>query len=186
MRINKTILLVLFGMNLFYSQAALAQQPSETTEKYGNWTYRCSQVVGETTSGTTDDNATEVSAKKVCETLQVLQNTDGNVIAQIAFGLDPVAPEKIVAVFQVPQGTLLSSPVRLGNEELTDAIDASYFTCIQSICLARAETSASTIEKFGSLDRGSLGFEDRSGRKINVLLSFDGLSAAIERLSSDK
>tara|TARA_R110002126_G_scaffold291549_2_gene453581 strand:- start:2934 stop:3269 length:336 start_codon:yes stop_codon:yes gene_type:complete len=111
MRINKTILAAVAGASLLAAQSAFAQQPSETTETYGNWTYRCSQVVVLPAANSSDDkiaDTADASSKKVCETVQSLQNADGNVIAQIAFGLDPVAPEKVIAVFQVPQGTLLS------------------------------------------------------------------------------
>lgn len=169
-------------------QRSYAQQPSETTETYGDWTFRCNQVEASTAeaSETDGNNSSKDAVTKLCETTQVLRDGNGNVIAQIAFGQDPSNAEKIVTVFQVPQGTLLTTPVRFGDEELTKSIDADYFTCIQSICLARTETDEASLKDIGSVEKGSLIFADRSGRNIRVLLSFKGLNDAIERMVSDQ
>ncbi|MGJ8571972.1 MAG: invasion associated locus B family protein [Hoeflea sp.] len=195
---SKRVLLAVIGAFTFLGAAqAFGQQPSVTTETYGNWIYRCTQlpsppeqdpvVATEAAEGAAAKTAnTESAGKMVCETSQVLQDAEGNVIAQIAFGIDPAATDKIVAAFQVPQGTLLSSPVRLGTEGLKQSIEAEYVTCYQSICLARAEINKDNLAKFSAVDKGTLEFADRSGRKINVLLSFDGLSAASKRLISGK
>lgn len=186
MEINKLGIGISLGLVLSGVQLSYAQQPSETTETYGDWTFRCSQVAAQTTdaSETENTNTSEGEATKACETTQVLRDGNGNVIAQIAFGQDPSNSEKIVTVFQVPQGTLLTSPVRFGDEELTKYLDADYFTCIQSICLARAETDEAKLKDIGSVEKGSLIFTDRSGRNIRVLFSFKGLNDAIERMVS--
>jgi invasion protein IalB len=191
---SKTFLLAAIGgLVMLGVQSAHAQQPSATTETYGNWTYRCTLIASPTEqevapAASTAENPAKPEAgnSMVCETSQVLQDAKGNVIAQIAFGRDPAASDKLIIAFQVPQGTLLSSPVRFGTEGLKDSLEAEYVTCYQSICLARAETEKTIIKKFGESKNGTLEFADRSGRKINVLLSFDGMTAANERLTSGK
>lgn len=189
---SKQVLLAAIGcLALLGASHASAEKPSVTTETYGNWTYRCAQITSPSdqveapaaAAGETPAKP-EDSTTMVCETSQVLQDADRNVIAQIAFGNVPATPGKLVVVFQVPQGTLLSSPVRFGTEGLKDSLEAEYVTCYQQICLARAEIETETIRKFGQSENGTLEFADRSGRKISVLLSFDGMTAANERLIS--
>lgn len=185
----RVLLTVIGGLALLGAPHASAEKPSVTTETYGNWTYRCAQIaspsdqVGTPAAGETPAKP-EASPTMVCETSQVLQDAERNVIAQIAFGTIPGTPGKLVIVFQVPQGTLLSSPVRFGTEGLKDSVEAEYVTCYQQICLARAEIETETIRKFGLSENGTLEFADRSGRKISVLLSLDGMTAANERLIS--
>lgn len=193
MQSNRILSVAIGGFMLVGAQHASAQQPSATTETYGNWTYRCAQIANPSGQDRAPAAAaTETPAKPdaanamVCETSQVLQDANGNVIAQIAFGIAPGTTDKLVIAFQVPQGTLLSSPVRFGTEGLGESLEAEYVTCYQSICLARAEAEKTTIKKFGESENGTLEFADRSGRKINVLLSFDGMTAANERLMSGK
>lgn len=190
MQSKQVMLSAIGGLALLGTPHASAQKPSVTTETYGNWTYRCAQVASPSDQVDAPAASGETPAKPkdsttmVCETSQVLQDADRNVIAQIAFGNVPATPGRLVIVFQVPQGTLLSSPVRFGTEGLKDSLEAEYVTCYQQICLARAETEAETIRKFGQSENGTLEFADRSGRKISVLLSFDGMTAANERLIS--
>jgi invasion protein IalB len=193
MQSNRILLAAIGGFMLVGAQHASAQQPSATTETYGNLTYRCAQIANPSGQGAAPAAAPAEAAAKpdaanamVCETSQVLQDANGNVIAQIAFGIAPATPDKLVIAFQVPQGTLLTSPVRFGTEGLEDSLEAEYVTCYQSICLARAEIETKTIRKFGESENGTLEFADRSGRKINVLLSFNGMTAANERLTSGK
>jgi invasion protein IalB len=194
MQIKLVLSAAIGGLVLMSVQFAHAQQPSVTTETYGNWTYRCTLIANPAEQEaapavpTTAENPakTEAASTMVCETSQILQDAKGNVIAQIAFGLDPATTDKLIVAFQVPQGTLLSSPVRFGTEGLEDSLEAEYVTCYQSICLARAETEKTIIKTFGESKNGMLEFADRSGRKINVLLSFDGMTAANERLTSGK
>ena len=187
----RVLLTAIGGLALLGAPHASAEKPSVTTETYGNWTYRCAQITNpsdqvETPAAATGETPTkpEASTTMVCETSQVLQDADRNVIAQIAFGNVPATPGKLVVVFQVPQGTLLSSPVRFGTEGLKDSLEAEYVTCYQQICLARAEVETEIIRKFGQSENGTLEFADRSGRKISVLLSFEGMTAANERLIS--
>ncbi len=193
MQSKRILVASICGLALLSTQHASAQQPSATTETYGNWTYRCAQIASPSEQAATPEASTgetpakpEAANTMVCETSQVLQDANRNVIAQIAFGIAPATQDKLVIVFQVPQGTLLSSPVRFGAEGLKDSIEAEYVTCYEQICLARAEIESKTIRKFGESENGALEFADRSGRKINVLLSFDGMTAANERLISGK
>lgn len=191
MQSNRILLAAVGGFLFLGAPHASAQQPSATTETYGNWTYRCAQIAnpsgqGAAPAATAEAAKPDAANAMVCETSQVLQDANGNVIAQIAFGIAPATPDKLVIAFQVPQGTLLTSPVRFGTEDLKDSLEAEYVTCYQSICLARAEIETKTIRKFGESENGTLEFADRSGRKINVLLSFNGMTAANERLTSGK
>ena len=192
MKLKKFGLFVLAGVSAgaLVWQAASAQQPSLTTETYGNWTYRCTNPAADKGDANAKkentDSTAQAAPKKACETIQVLRDSKGNVIAQIAFGKDAVEPKKLLGVFQVPQGTLLSEPVRFGVENGTDPLVAPYFTCLQSVCLARIDTDAKALKKFNGKKNGTLEFADRSGRRINVLLSLDGFSSAIGRLTSDQ
>lgn len=174
MKLFKTLIL---SVSLLATGQSFAQEPSITTETYGSWTYRCSQV----SKPNADDTAV---SKKACELVQVLQDAKGNVIAQLAFGIDAASPEKIVSVMQVPQGALLTVPVVLSDEDKKNTLQAPYFSCFNNICLARTETNKEQLKSFGTSSKGNLEFADRSGRKIRVLLSFEGLSAASERLIS--
>ena len=170
-------------------QAAFAQQPSATSETYGSWIFRCSIPAKAEKAGATQENGEqkpENELQKACETIQVLRDSNGNVIAQIAFGKDATEPKKLVGVFQVPQGTLLSEPVKFGVEKGTDPLIAPYFTCLQSVCLARVDTNIAELQKLDGKTNGALEFADRSGRKINVLLSLNGFAAAISRLTREK
>lgn len=174
MRIAKHIKLPFFlGVCLFVN-SALAQEPSVTTETYGSWTYRCSQVAQQAD--------TQTSAKKACELVQVVRDSKGNVIAQIAFGKDPGDEDKLIAVVQVPQGTLLTQPVTLSDEALKNSLSAPYFSCFNNICLARTDIDPNLLSALGAVDKGQLEFADRTGRTVRVLLSFEGLKAASDRL----
>lgn len=170
--------LVLMATAALTSQMALAQQPSLTTETYGSWTFRC------TLPAKPAEGEDKADVKKACETIQVLRDSKGNVIAQIAFGKDAAKPKSLVGVFQVPQGTLLSEPVRFGVEKSKEPLIAPYFTCLQSVCLARVDTNAAALKKLNGKKNGALEFTDRSGRKISVLLSLEGFASAVGRLTS--
>lgn len=188
MSIYKFLGAAVSGLLLMASQNAFAQQPTSTSETYGDWTYRCNQVASPAEDVAADAVTSETPVvveavtKMVCETTQVLQDAQGNVIAQIAFGLNPDAADKIVAVFQVPQGTLLSVPVRFGAQGANDIIEAPYVTCVNSICLARTLVDKTVISTLGASEKGTLTFVDQSGRNINVLLSLAGLTVATDRL----
>ena len=176
---NKLGPLFIAAATAFGLQSAAAQQPSLTTETYGSWTYRCTNPAAQQNA----DDTTKANVKKACETIQILRDAKGNVIAQIAFGKDAADPKKLVGVFQVPQGTLLSEPVKFGAEGEANPLAAPYFTCLQSICLARMNIAGDGLKKLYGKEKGALEFADRSGRKINVLLSLQGFAAAIGRLT---
>lgn len=185
MSVKTKILSASVGLALVFPVITIShaqQQPTEVTETFGNWSYRCRQVQPQGEIKPDADKA-NVPSKMSCETLQVVRDEKGNVIAQIAFGVVPTSPDAIIAVFQVPQNTLLSSPVKFGSEDLATAIEANYVTCFQSICLARTSTTKDQLASLASAaDKGAMEFKDRSGRSIRVLLSFDGLTSALQRL----
>ena len=176
MRSAKLFHLPLLFMVSLFSHNSLAQQPSETTETYGSWTYRCSQVA--------QQNDANSAAKRACELLQVIRDSKGNVIAQIAFGNSLEDNNNLISVVQVPQGMLLSEPIVLADEVQKNKVAAPYFSCFNNICLARANVSRDVLSALGDSNKGSLEFVDRTGRKIKVLLSFEGLKTASERLVS--
>ncbi|MBO6919361.1 MAG: invasion associated locus B family protein [Rhizobiaceae bacterium] len=174
MRIAKLIQLPFFLGIILFANHSLAQEPSVTTETYGSWTYRCSQIAQQSDAQT--------SAKKACELVQVVRDGKGNVIAQIAFGRDPDGENKLIAVVQVPQGTLLTRPVTLSDEARKNNLTAPYFSCFNNICLARTDIEPNLLSALGVGDKGQLEFADRTGRIVRVLLSFEGLKAASDRL----
>lgn len=176
MRTAKLLHLPFFFGAMLFSHGAMAQEPSVTTETYGTWTYRCSQVAKPA------DN--ETAAKKACELVQVVRDGKGNVIAQIAFGKSPEDEGTLISVIQLPQGTLLTEPVLLSDEAKENTLSVPYFSCFNTICLARSNVSQDLLSALGAGNKGSLEFADRNGRKVRVLLSFDGLKAASERLIS--
>ena len=180
---NRILRLVTWAGLVILPVSAQAQQPTQTTETYDNWVYRCSQI---TTAAAQQGNSEQAATpQKRCEVTQVLQDNTGNVIAQIAIGKSAETEGNLVLVMQVPQGTLLSEPVRMGNETLSTSIDAAYFTCLQSVCLARAETKGKPLNDLAKLEKAKLQFADRSGRSIQVLFSFKGLAPALKRMDED-
>lgn len=176
MRAAKLLYLPIFVIAMLFAHSSLAQEPSVTTETYGTWTYRCSQIAKQA------DN--ETAPKKACELVQVVRDGKGNVIAQIAFGKSPEGEGTFISVIQVPQGTLLTEPVMLSDEAKENTLSVPYFSCFNTICLARSNITEDLLSALGAGNKGSLEFADRNGRKVRVLLSFDGLKAASERLIS--
>lgn len=176
MPIVKFFYLPFFLMFILFAQKSLAQQPSVTTETYGSWTYRCSQVTPPADASSTTN--------KTCELVQVVRDGKGNVIAQIAFGKNPDGENSLISVIQLPQGTLLTAPVTLSDETKKHNLTALYFSCFNNICLARTDVSRNLLKALGDGNKGTLEFVDRSGRTVRVLLSFKGLKAASERLVS--
>ena len=174
MRVATFFQVPLFLSALLFANNSMAQEPSVTTETYGSWTYRCSQIA--------QQEDTQETAKKACELVQIVRDGKGNVISQIAFGKNPDGGDSLVTVIQVPQGMLLTEPVKLSNESQTQAITAPYFSCFNNICLARTDIKSDLLSALGGDSKGNLEFVDRSGRKVRVLLSFDGLKAASDRL----
>lgn len=168
--------LFLFSIVTIGSVEAKEVVPTQTTETYGTWTYRCQVLPAETI-----DNA----ADKACEMVQAIRDPKGNLIAQAAFGIEPQAEDQVIAVFQVPDGTILSEPVLFGVRSLEDRLSADYVTCFRRACLARTSVNQAELKAISNGEEGILQFVDRAGRTIQVLLSLDGFGSALERLSSN-
>lgn len=170
---NRAVFWWVFGVTSLCLGAVVAQEPSETTETYGSWMYRCVQPQAV--------QGGDTLPPKICEINQTLSDANGSVVGTIAIGPNPDG-EGLVSVFRVPQGTLLSYPVNFGTEDGEAVVQAQYFTCMNNACFARVATSEDVVVDIAEAEQGRLLFADRSGRVVQVLLSLSGLKAALGRL----
>jgi len=143
--------------------------PVPTTETYDAWTVRCVTARSDATG-------------KNCEAIHSVRNDKGAVIVHAAIGKDSTKQDGLIVVFQVPQGLLLSHPARLVAEGKVAVLAAPYFTCMQNTCLARADTTKSSLDLFVPAQKGFLEVKERTGRTVRVEISFQGLAAALDRL----
>lgn len=153
---------------------ALAQQappqPSETTEKFGAWTVRCVQQAE--------------SAERACEVLLAIQG-QGGLIAQIAVGR-PQGGEGTLVVARTPLGVLLSDPVTVAPaEDEAAAVALPFVTCLANGCLAQALIAGDRLGALVSKEMATVGFAERSGRKIQISVPLAGLRDALTRIGLD-
>jgi len=144
-------------------------KPVPSTEIYDAWTVRCVAAGSDATT-------------KNCEATHSVRNDKGAVIVHTAIGQDRKRQDGLIVVFQVPQGLLLSQPARLVAEGKVAVLAAPYFTCLQNTCLARADTTKSSLELFVPAQKGFLEVKERTGRTVRIEISFKGLAAALDRL----
>lgn len=143
-------------------------QPSQSTETYGDWTYRC-QIVN------------DADKTKRCEVVQVIRDDKGAVISQAAIGKSEEA-SKFLMVVQVPQGVLLTEQLSFETEDAKTKVEAPYVTCVQNYCLARADVENTLMKSFGQAKKGFVSIRDNTGRPIKIAVSFNGMSDALSKL----
>lgn len=157
---------------LALSSPVFAQQtpePSETTEKFGAWTVRCVTQQGD--------------VGKACEVLLAIQG-QGGLIAQIAMG-QPQAGGTLV-VSRTPLGVLVSEPVTLAPAgQDTVGIALPFVTCLANGCLAQALVSGEQLGGLVSQETATVGFAERTGRKVRIDIPLSGLSDALSRIGLD-
>ena len=150
------------------SVSAQQAQPSQSTETYGDWTYRC-QV------------ANDAAKTKRCEIVQIIRDDKGGVISQAAFGLADSA-SKFLMVVQVPQGVLLTEKLSFETEDGKTKVGAPYVTCIQNYCLARTDVEGTVLKSFGEAQKGFVSINDQTGRPVKIAVSFNGMRDALSKL----
>ena len=155
------------------STQALAQQPpepSETTEKFGAWTVRCISQQGD--------------AGKACEVFLAVQG-QGGLIAQIAVGR-PQDGEATLMASRTPLGVLVSEPVSIALEgESPTSLDLPFVTCLVNGCLAQAIISGDRLGELARRETATLGFAERTGRKVRINIPLSGLTDALSRIGLD-
>jgi invasion protein IalB len=153
------------------STPSLAQQspePSETTEKFGAWTVRCISQQGD--------------AGKACEVFLAVQG-QGGLIAQIAIGR---SGEATLMASRTPLGVLVSEPVSIGLEgESQISFNLPFVTCLANGCLAQATVSGDRLGDLARRETATLGFAERTGRKVRINIPMSGLTDALSRVGLD-
>lgn len=147
-----------------------ASQPSETTETFASWTVRCRQPAPE--------------APRVCEVVHAVQG-QGGVLAQIAIGTPPGGAAPLIVV-QTPLGVLVSQPVTIGSAAAeggtAPAFSLPFATCLQTGCIAQAETTHDALDALARDQTASFAFAERTGRAIEIAVPLAGLRNALARL----
>lgn len=140
---------------------------SQTTETFGAWTVRCTNVGADQTT-------------RQCEALVRIQNK-GNTIAEIAVGKGKQAGEAVVAG-RTPLGVLISQPLQLQAKSDADAIDINYVTCLANGCVARTQVAAANLKPFTSEESGNLTLRESTGRTITISVPMNGFKDALSAL----
>ena len=150
------------------SPAEPRQVPQATSATYRDWTMRCQTV-----------DVESAGAREVCEIAQAIRgNGDERVLAQLVIGRpDPDGPVRMVV--QLPPGVWLPVGVYLEPAD-GNAINADYTRCMQ-VCAAATTLEQSDIDALkAATDPASITFQDGARRQIELPVSLDGFTAALE------
>lgn len=151
---------------LFAALSTLAM-PALSQEDIGRWQIVCAQQTDE----------------KRCETVQTIFNAADEVILRIAFGA--ISEDgNAELVLRVPQGTLLREPVTLIDVATSETLaSAEYLSCFNKDCFAQTFVTSQLTKTLDATEAALVTFTERTGRKIQIVVPFAGLSAALAQIA---
>ena len=172
----------LYGSELVSDEIAT---PSRSTENYEHWVLMCNNINAK------DENQLE-NQLKFCEikTTISVKNKDGNPVPLININVGkPQKSDDFLILFQVPNGVFLRSSIILNFTSLEGSdpenlVDASYFRCDGSSCLADAALSKKVIDKLFLRVEANVLFVDKAMQRISVPISLRGFKDAFLALQN--
>lgn len=172
---------------LVAAQESQAVKPTAITEQYGAWTLVCqSTLSGAAASDTQADAPSETCGLRTSIVVQDQAGARRPLAA--AFVARDADGEGYAIVFQVPPGVYLRAPVELraGDAEAdADALlSASYVNCAPGACIADARIPAETMTALQEAATLQLVFVGADRRRIGVPFPREGLTQAVQALSS--
>ncbi len=149
-------------------QGAAAQTspaPQTTTATYQDWLVRCASPEGQ---------------PKACEVAQTFQAQGGQgAIAQIVLGR-ATKTDPMRLIVELPPGVRLPAGVTMQTSEKAAPLTLAFQTCPRS-CFAERELKPDQLLALRSASGpGVLTFEDGSGHKVQLPVSFKGFAAALD------
>jgi invasion protein IalB len=149
----------------------LAQEGGpETTERFGAWTVRCIDRQG--------------AEAKACEVIVAVQGQAGFFV-QVAFGRPSGAKETLV-VARTPLGVMVSQPVSITSQgEGSTSLELAFMTCLADGCIAQATVAGDWLGKLTKQETATIGFAERTGRKITIKVPIPDLAGALSRIGLD-
>jgi invasion protein IalB len=142
----------------------------ETTERFGAWTVRCVERQG--------------GQGKACEVVVAIQGQAG-FFAQVAFGRPSGAKETLV-VARTPLGVMVSQPVTVSPQgEGNTPVELTFVTCLADGCIAQATVADDWLGKLTRQETATIGFAERTGRKITIKVPIPDLAGALSRIGLD-
>lgn len=145
------------------SFAAEANQPSQTTATFGNWTVRCNTVAK--------------TSEKVCEMVHLIQSKEKKgALANVAIGKLP-GQSAFRIVVQLPLDNRLAQPVELsvGGKSL---VTLPYETCFPAFCVAGGEFPDAASEAFKQGKNFVIAYKSRNGADRKIQASLNGFTDA--------
>jgi invasion protein IalB len=160
-----TLFALVGGLLLLSAQSGgvVAQQPTQTTARYGAWVVQCNTV----------------KDAKVCEMVQTLAQKDRRVVAQVAIGRLPTS-DTLRAVLQVPTGVDLTKPASFSlSDSDKDKFVGRYVACTPRFCRSEIDLPASLTKLPANLDKAAIHFHI-PGKMVVVPMQSDGMVAAFD------
>ena len=187
-RLTGMALALALGLAPLRAEAQTAvPQPSESAERFGDWTLRCLRAPARDAAGTGDE-----VLRRVCEAVArvEVQADDGvrRPLIQISLGLRSDG-DGLRLVLLVPREVHLRSPVRLwlGAPGAADSggawREATYLRCTDAGCIADTDLDPAEVAELVAAAQAQVGFVTIDARRIGVPLSLEGLEAALAGLA---
>ncbi len=151
-----------------WAQPAAADKPpapQTTTATYQDWVVRCEAPADK---------------PKVCEIAQGIQaRADQGLIAQVVVGR-PSKADPVRLIVELPPGVWLPAGAVLQAGEKASPLALTFKTCPRA-CFADMELKPEQVQALkGATGSGTLTFEDGARQKVQLPVSFNGFSAALD------
>jgi invasion protein IalB len=155
---------------LAVSPVSAQEAAPETTERFGAWTVRCIERQGE--------------PAKACEVVVAIQGQAGFFV-QVALGRPPGAKETLM-VARTQLGVMVSQPVTVASQdEGNTSVELAFMTCLADGCIAQATIAGDWLGKLTRQETATIGFAERTGRKITIKVPIPDLAGALSRIGLD-
>jgi invasion protein IalB len=148
--------------------------PQRTTASFGDWILRCEQPG---------------PGVKLCEAAQIINNQQGQTVAQIAIGR-PVRGEPMRLTILVPPSVALVSEMRLLGKDADKPVvspEIVWRRCLPGGCMADSVLRDDAIAKLRAVtDPYRLGYQDGAGRDTTLPFSTKGLPQVLDALAREE